>query len=213
MPPKSKNKEKAAKKIVEDKTFGMKNKNRSAKIQNQMAQMQAMYAQAGSKAEKAKREELQQKKSAKEAKAAYEAEMALLHRTLKDDKKDDPNLGVDEDDYRWTAEDFDAVEAEGLLEEELDKEREALKDRTDLTPVNEDTFKAWWSQNQAEKKKKEEERLKQVKISGKGRGRDLWNVDATLFVDDDEAIEEFEREEEEGEEGAEGAAAPAKKAE
>lgn len=210
-------KEKA--KIIEDKTFGLKNKNRSAKVQKYVQQVTSSIKQ-GSQADRAKAKELEQKKSAKEIKAAYEAEMALLFNAVKDEKPakaDDDNdsqEGCDPDEYLWKPEDFDEVEADdSRLEEKLEAERQELQGRTDLTPVTEETFRAWKERKRLEKVAAEEARVRKAKEAGHGlKGWDLWEHDRSLFVDDEDADDFYEREEQAGlnedEEEGSGAAAP-----
>jgi len=64
MPPKKKAQEAKVKKIVEDKTFGLKNKNKSKKVQQYVAAVSASAAQSGKS-----RKQLQAEETAKKAKA------------------------------------------------------------------------------------------------------------------------------------------------
>jgi hypothetical protein len=206
MPPKQSNKAKTKEKEkkIEDATFGMKNKNRSAKVQKYVQMVESSVKQ-GSQADRAKAADRDKKMSAKEARIAYEEEMKRLFKAVPDPKKgagaeeDEDGEGPkvdDEGNYLWTADDFEGVDAAGLLEEQLEAEREALKGRTDLTPVTEASFKAWRERKIAEKAEAEKKRLAKAKSTGTGlRGSDLWHHDASLFVDDADALEEFEREE------------------
>ncbi|EIN09947.1 hypothetical protein PUNSTDRAFT_52086 [Punctularia strigosozonata HHB-11173 SS5] len=80
MPPKKQDKGGSSSKPKEDKTFGMKNKNRSTKVQKQVAQIQAQQAVAGkSRAalEKEKEKDLRAKQKLEEEKRRKE-EAALL---------------------------------------------------------------------------------------------------------------------------------------
>ncbi|KAH8831488.1 hypothetical protein DL96DRAFT_1493996 [Flagelloscypha sp. PMI_526] len=82
MPPKAKNTQKqgGSSKVKEDKTFGMKNKNKSAKVQKQVAQIQAQSALTGKSREvlaKEKEKELRAKEKLEEEKRKKE-EAALL---------------------------------------------------------------------------------------------------------------------------------------
>ena len=221
MPPKSKKAtEKAQKKVVEDKTFGLKNKNRSTKVQKFVQQVESSV-KSGNREQAKKNAELAEKKSAKEAKAAYEAEMAQLFKVAEDKRKkqeadaadgktqvmdEDGNPAVGPDgEYLWTADDFEEVEADDArLEDQLEAEREALKGRDDLTPVTEETFRAWRARKIKEAQDAEKARLRKAKEAGKGlKGWDLWQENADLFVDDEEAEAEYEYEvEEEQEEDA-----------
>jgi hypothetical protein len=207
MPPKSKKAaEKVKAKIIEDKTFGLKNKNRSTKVQS-FVQSVSQNVRSGNQNERKQQAANDEKRAAKEAKKAFEAELAALftdadRAKAKKDKEDaeanaegdvDKNLGVNPEDYLWTADDFDVVEEDtSRLEDRLEAEREALKDRTDLTPVTNETFQAWKAKKRKEAADAEIARVQKAKKSGTGlRGKDLWEHDKNLFVDDDEADDEY----------------------
>jgi hypothetical protein len=204
--------EKEKQKIIEDKTFGLKNKNRSAKVQAYVAQVQQTVKCGSREAMKAQAEREAKKKS-KEDKKAFEAAMAKLFNgegkgkggSDSDDDDDeegeegeegDKQLGVDPNDYLWRPEDFDEVEADdGRLEEMLEAERAALQGRTDLTPVNAETFAAWRERKKAEKLAAEKRRVELAKKGqGKLRGWDLWNEKRDLFVDDEDGETEYVKE-------------------
>lgn len=205
MPPKVSKKvaDKAKAKVIDDKTFGLKNKNRSTKVQAYVQSVTTSVKQ-GNPNERKAMAEYDERKRAKEEKKAFEAELARLFNAVPDakgDKKDeeevDKNLGVNPEDYLWTADDFDAVEEDdSRLEERLEAEREALKGRTDLTPVTEATFQAWKAKKRQEAAEKEQARVKNAKEKGGLRGWDLWQHDQALFVDDDEADDEYYEQEE-----------------
>lgn len=200
MPPKSKKAtEKAKVKIIEDKTFGLKNKNRSTKVQ-QFVQAVNQNVRSGNANERKAQAAMEEKRAAKEAKKAFEAELSTLFADVDKGKKKevvdeevDKNLGVNPEDYLWTADDFDVVEEDdSRLEERLELEREALKDRKDLTPVTEETFQAWKAKKRQEAADAEKARIQKAKHAGAGlRGKDLWEHDKALFVDDDEADDEY----------------------
>lgn len=219
MPPKVSKKtvEKAKAKVIEDKTFGLKNKNRSTKVQA-FVQSVATSVKQGNPNERKAQAEFEARKKAKEEKLAFEAEVARLFNAVDKPKEPQPgdedvdkNLGVNPEDYLWTADDFDAVEEDNSrLEEKLEAEREALKGRTDLTPVTEESFQAWKAKKRQEAADKEAARVKNAKSSGGLRGWDLWQHDQALFVDDEEADDEYyepeEIEEEADESGVVGSA-------
>mmetsp|Transcript_3255 Transcript_3255/g.3588 ORF Transcript_3255/g.3588 Transcript_3255/m.3588 type:complete len:227 (+) Transcript_3255:27-707(+) len=196
--------DKAKAKIIEDRTFGLKNKNRSAKVQA-FVQSVSKSVKQGNPDQRKKEAENEQKRKEKEAKRAFEEEMSKLFKNADQGKKTaeevnggegDEDLGCNPDDYLFRPEDFDDVEADNTrLEEKLEAEREALKGRTDLTPVTEESFQAWKAQKRKEAADKEAARLKKAKESGTLRGWDLWQHDKDLFVDDEEADEFYEREE------------------
>lgn len=203
--------QKRKEKIAEDKTFGLKNKNRSAKVQAFVQQVQKSVKQPNPNDRKAQAEN-EARKAAKLAKKEREAELALLFKdanalksTPGNPSGNNPNSAeqgdeefvYDPDAYLFRPEDFDEVERdERRLEEQLEEEREKLKERTDLTPVTEESFQAWKTKKREEAKAAEELRLKKAKAGeGKLRGWDLWKINEQLFVDDEDAADEIEREE------------------
>merc|ERR1711976_952210 len=181
-----------AMKIVENKTFGLKNKNKSAKVQKyvQSVQSQVMH---GNK----KRSEVNQadeKKKRKEEEAKRLAELKSLFKVAppkkKDEKKkdeeEDPQFksAADTEEYLWTADDFEAVEEDdSRLEEKLQKELEELREKQAAdksgVPVTEESFQAWKRKQKEEAKKK-----KKMAKTGNWTGRALFEHDQTLFVDD-----------------------------
>lgn len=213
--------QKRKEKIVEDKTFGLKNKNRSAKVQAYVQQVQQSVKQPNPNDRKAQAE-LEARRAAKQAKKEREAELALLfkdahamkgstaQKTSGEEHASPEEAGeefvYDPDAYLFRPEDFDEVERdERRLEEQLEEEREKLKDRNDLTPVTEESFQAWKARKREEAKAAEELRLKKAKAGeGKLRGWDLWKINETLFVDDEDAADELEREEYDLEDDEEG---------
>eukprot|EP00744_Colponema_vietnamica_P001647 GILI01002709.1.p1 GENE.GILI01002709.1~~GILI01002709.1.p1 ORF type:complete len:223 (-),score=101.86 GILI01002709.1:151-819(-) len=205
MPPKvsKKTADKVKAKTIEDKTFGLKNKNRSTKVQAFVHSV-TLSVKSGNPNERKAMAEHEEKKKAKEEKKAFEAEVARLFNAIPDPKAEkvegeevDKNLGVNPEDYLWTADDFDAVdEDDSRLEEKLEAEREALKGRTDLTPVTEESFQAWKAKKRQEAADKETARVKNAKAGGGLRGWDLWQHDQALFVDDEEADDEYYEQEE-----------------
>lgn len=213
MPPKASRKtvEKEKKKIIEDKTFGLKNKNRSAKVQK-FVQNVVQNVKCSSVAEKKRMAELQAKKDEKLEKRALEEQMNQLFNVVKggrpaeegDDssageegEEGDSDYGCAPEEYLWRPEDFEAVETGGIrLEDELEAERQKLQGRTDLTPVTEESFQAWKAKKRAEADDAERARITKAKASGTGlRGWDLWQHDQALFVDDADAEELYERDE------------------
>ena len=211
MPPaqSKKAKEKEQKKTIEDKTFGLKNKNRSAKVQAYVKQV-TQNVKCGNPNDRKKQAEYEQKKQTKEEKKKFEAEMAALFKTVdgpshhqdpNHEEDEDKNLGVNPEEYLWTADDFEAVDEDNTrLEEKLETEREALKGRTDLTPVTEESFQAWKEKKRLEAIEAEKKRKQKAKETGGLRGRDLWEENQDLFVDDDEADDFYERESSDDEE-------------
>ncbi|KAG5484215.1 hypothetical protein CUR178_07371 [Leishmania enriettii] len=212
--------QKKKEKIVEDKTFGLKNKNRSAKVQAYVQQVKQSVDQRNPQDRKSQAE-LAARRAAKEEKRAREAELAKLFNDVdhlqrkkhgdegsEAAEKDDQYM-CDPEEYLFRPEDFDEVEQnDERLEERLEAEREKLKDRTDLTPVTEASFQAWKQRKREEAAEKEAARVRRAKSGdGKLRGWDLWQMDQELFVDDENADEFYEREEVEGLQEGEGEAA------
>lgn len=195
-----KSQDKAKAKVIEDKTFGLKNKNRSTKVQAFVHSVTQSVKQGNPQQRQAQAEN-EQKRKEKEAKKAFQEEMEKLFKAVDAPKKvagtdGEEDLGCDPDEYLFRPEDFEAVqEDDSRLEEKLEAEREALKGRTDLTPVTEETFQAWKAQKRKEAAEKEAARLKKSKETGVLRGWDLWQHDQALFVDDEDADEFYEREE------------------
>eukprot|EP01084_Bolivina_argentea_P205789 351484_1 len=148
-------------------------------------------------------QEMNDRKDKKANKKDFEAEMAKLFNAVKDTPapktettQAEEDGEYDPDAYLWRAEDFEDVgEDDTRLEEKLEIEREALKDRTDLTPVTEESFQAWKTKKRQEAADAEKARLSKAKKSNNLRGWDLWQENKDLFVDDDEADEFYEREE------------------
>ncbi|AIN96142.1 hypothetical protein LPMP_100720 [Leishmania panamensis] len=212
--------QKKKEKIVEDKTFGLKNKNRSAKVQAYVQQVRQSVDQRNPQ-ERKSQSELAARRSAKEEKRAREAELAKLfndvdqqQRKKLDGAKVEAADGDDQymcnpEEYLFRPEDFDEVEKDDeRLEEKLEAEREKLKDRTDLTPVTEVSFQAWKQRKREEAAEMEAARVRRAKSGdGKLRGWDLWQMDQELFVDDENADEFYEREALEDLEGGEEEAA------
>ncbi|KAG8345738.1 hypothetical protein TRVL_03431 [Trypanosoma vivax] len=204
--------QKKKEKIVEDKTFGLKNKNRSAKVQSYIQSI-AKSVHQGNPNERKRNEDLEARRKAREEKKAFEMEMSRLFKDIgskggpraqqpSHDDADGPgeevdkNLGCAPEEYLFRPEDFDEVQYdERRLEEQLEAEREALKERNDLTPVTEESFQVWKAAKRAQASEAEVARVRKAKAGeGKLRGWDLWQMDKELFVDDEDADEQYERE-------------------
>jgi len=88
------------------------------------------------------------------------------------------------------------------LDDLIDKLRIKFSDRDDLTPVNPETFQAWMEKKEAEKAAKDAEKTKK-KLQKKGKkgltGRELFQLDASIFKDDEGAADMTIKEEEEKE--------------
>jgi len=76
------------------------------------------------------------------------------------------------------------------FEELMDKLRETLSERTDLTPCSKENFAKWYaswsSERELERQKKAKRKLQ--KLGKKGlTGRELFSIDPNAFQDDEEA--------------------------
>ncbi|KAJ3179622.1 hypothetical protein HDU87_002828 [Geranomyces variabilis] len=94
MPPKTKAEVKAKAKSAEDKTFGLKNKNKSAKMQRYVQEVKSQAASSGNKKDKKEADDRQAAIAAKKAQeAAKKAELAELFKTV--EKAQKVPFGVD----------------------------------------------------------------------------------------------------------------------
>ncbi|CAK0848627.1 unnamed protein product [Prorocentrum cordatum] len=106
---------------------------------------------------------------------------------IDDEDSTNPTLRCKEDVDAETAPD------ERSIEEIIEERRQRLGPGG--TPVTKETFKAWKEKRDAERAAKEEQQRTEAKKSG-GKtavgmsGRDLFTYDASLFVDDDDAVDE-----------------------
>ncbi|CAD2222630.1 hypothetical protein AGDE_00306 [Angomonas deanei] len=197
--------QKRKEKVIEDKTFGLKNKNRSAKVQAYVQQVEQSVKNSNRPQDKRAQAEAEERRRAKEAKKLREAELAALIRDVdagikkkpeEQPKEAEEDFVYDPENYLFRPEDFEEVEKdERRLEEKLEAEREALQGRDDLTPVTEESFQKWKTQKREEAAAAEVARVKKARAEGKLKGWDLWQTDKDLFVDDEDADEFYEREE------------------
>lgn len=216
MPPKPSGKQlqKQKQKVVEDKTFGMKNK-KGAKAQQFVEQIEKQ-ADANIAAIRGRNADAEERRRAKAEKEEYDRQMAILFRgtvapvnvsktvivadakhafvehveeEVKEKKKD-----------RETYEVYIEETENSVLEDDLEKERLALPEGG--TPLTFETFVAWKKAKLERLQAAEEEKAK-AEASGpkKGKGvsgRQLFETRQDLFVDDDEAEVAYERSDLEG---------------
>mmetsp|Transcript_5673 Transcript_5673/g.16755 ORF Transcript_5673/g.16755 Transcript_5673/m.16755 type:complete len:285 (+) Transcript_5673:296-1150(+) len=195
--------------IVVDKTFGLKNKNKSKKVQKFVAQVNDEKTRANGDKEKLKKE----KKMSKIARIQQEMELkALFSEALsitvkKKDlhkKKESGGSGGggkggagDHYDEAWAEAELKkaqehAPEGELTLEQRIERKRQELRDKgIKGTPVTPETFKAW---KEAKAKRLLDAKMAEAKaeaLKKKGKsvlsGRDLFLVQRDVFVDDAEA--------------------------
>ena len=165
----------------------MKNKNRSKNVQKYV-QTVSQSVKAGNKDQRAKEAERDKIKQEKLQKKVKEDEMKKLYSGVEEEKGGKSaaaDAAAERGEYLWTADDFDEIEEdEQRLEEQLEGQRGDLVGRTDLTPVTEETFQAWWVKRRADIAKANEKarkaQIKKFKQTGRGiSGRALFEHDAT----------------------------------
>uniref|UniRef100_A0A7S0Z3N0 ZC3H15/TMA46 family C-terminal domain-containing protein n=1 Tax=Hemiselmis tepida TaxID=464990 RepID=A0A7S0Z3N0_9CRYP len=203
MPPKVSKKEvaKKQKSVIEDKTFGLKNKNKSKVVQSFVAQVTQQAKTAGLSKEEAQRlEKLRQEKAAKkEEKIANEKEQAMLFNPAVKKKleaaarkkaaeeeaaakarAEGPEFVTAEEAYLEAKRQADMDRADAVLGpqadddlyDQIEKERAEVRKQGNLTPVTFDSFVAWKARKAEERKKKEIEDTKAaIAAASKARGK------------------------------------------
>ena len=200
MPPSKADKQAAAAatKKIEDKTFGMKNKNKSKKVANYMAQ-----AQGNQHEDKGKR-------AKDKARAEQDALDAMLFKEATKKKKKQEEVKV-----------VEKVVEEPVPTELTDLIEYKRKRLTSRTPVTLDRLTAWLQAKRDARAAAQSTKMTNAQAAHKSgkrvqglTGRDLLTLDPTIFVDDAEANEDRleervgtddEEEDDEGEGGAGGA--------
>jgi hypothetical protein len=199
--PSKKTIEKEKKKIIEDKTFGLKNKNKSKSVQKQVQQVKNAVNQIHDKKAKKEQEEKEKKRLQKLMEKQREAELKALFRTVEEKKPEQQQQQQEEADQEEEQEDmFDQIEEELKNEAEMTLEEIVEVERAKIiegTPVTWESFQRWKEFKNAQKTKEEEVRKKaQMEIfkrSGVGlSGRELFEYNQSLFVDDEEAEVQYE---------------------
>lgn len=180
---KSKTVEKEKQKIVEDKTFGLKNKNKSKKVQNYVQQVKKQAAQKVEGNKPRRKEEEEQKKMSK--KALLEARAAELGLIMKPVKEKEKTEEISEEETKRQQEELERQRIASLpIEEQIEEYRKKL----DTTKkVTEEVFRKW-----LESKSKSQTLGKKQKTQTKGKaaaltGRELFTKQKELFVDDEDA--------------------------
>lgn len=197
MPPKNKKKaEEQKKKIVEDKTFGLKNKKKSKKVQNyvETVKKQATQKVEGPRKRTAGAAGSSAASSARMAQmAARLAELDLMNQPVKEKEK---KLSAEELERKRREEEEEAERiriANLPVEEQIEEERVKLKSRT---PVTLEAFLVWKAEKDKERASRLEAEkaavLKKLSKSERSRGqgltgRELFQSNADLFVDDEGA--------------------------
>lgn len=207
MPPKKKGGGAPAKKaqekakIVEDKTFGLKNKKNSKKVQKfvQRVEQQAEHKVQGGGRKGSGGAGASGAPSAAQKKAALAAkleELQLLNQPVAERPK---KVDADQEARRKAREEAEAERiriANLPVEEQIEEERAKIKVKT---PVTLELFEAWRDMKKAEREKREAEALvkaqkgmsKAERNRGGGlSGRALFEQHQDIFVDDAEASNE-----------------------
>mmetsp|Transcript_22082 Transcript_22082/g.71081 ORF Transcript_22082/g.71081 Transcript_22082/m.71081 type:complete len:255 (-) Transcript_22082:960-1724(-) len=173
----AKSKEKAKKKVVEDRTFGLKNKGKSKKVQQYVTQVEKSLLGAGPE---------RSKKAEKKAKREEELAMAALFKEAK--KK---NAGQQQ--QRREEDEVQEVKEEDLpLEERIERQRARLPPGG--TKVTEEVFIAWLKRR-ARRRKRERDRLRkdgkapESDAKSSMTGKELFTKNSDLFVDDADAAD------------------------
>uniref|UniRef100_A0A7S1TF65 ZC3H15/TMA46 family C-terminal domain-containing protein n=1 Tax=Compsopogon caeruleus TaxID=31354 RepID=A0A7S1TF65_9RHOD len=195
MPPKAA--QKKVEKIVEDKTFGLKNKNKSKKVQQYVAQVQKQAKQqvGGNKPRRVTDAEEAEKKTSKKAMlAARMAELDMVLKPVKEKDKSEEARLAEEERRRQEEEEAERLRILSLpVEEQIEAERERLKVRT---PVTLELFMQW-KEEKRRKREEEEKRRREAALKGLSKverargtglsGRELFAVNKQVFVDDEAA--------------------------
>lgn len=197
MPPKNKKSlQKESAKLVEDKTFGLKNKNKSKKVQQYVSQVQR---QAEHKVQQSSRKagepsSAQPKLSKKQMLEARMAELALVYRPVKEKVK---VLSPEEEEKKRLEEEAETERLRILslpVEDQIEEERSKL---TKKTPVTLDLFLKWKEEKRLLREKDAEKKKKAVIAKGQTKGelkkggvltgRELFEYNKDVFVDDEAA--------------------------
>mmetsp|Transcript_10560 Transcript_10560/g.13705 ORF Transcript_10560/g.13705 Transcript_10560/m.13705 type:complete len:288 (-) Transcript_10560:301-1164(-) len=199
-----KSEQKRQKQVIEDKTFGLKNKKKSKQVQKFVQQVEKQVKAGGPNQG---RKPTVDKRSQKKAKAAAQAELnALLAQGLQTNPKKaagKKNKGEEElvpvavqnrkkQEQETIYLEDEPKTLEDLIEEQREKWRQA---GVSGTPVTHESLMKWKA-DKAEKRRREARRKVEAeqkkKGGGKGlsviSGRDLFHYKQELFVDDEDAL-------------------------
>lgn len=238
MPPKEQKPSKKAviakkERVIEDSTFGLKNKNKSKKVQDFVKRVETTVKNSNGGADAAKAKDA--KKEQQIAKELQEEEMRILFnegisnqfgKKKSTAKSTAEQMGIseaskevakildgfssdsdsDEEDLQFNEifveEENTVIEVfrEKTIEDIIEEQRAKLAaDGKTGTPVTAESFAIWRQAKLAKRQADAEARMKleqTKKKGGKGlsvlTGKELFNYNASLFVDDDAAIDQAE---------------------
>lgn len=185
--------------MAEDKTFGLKNKNKSKKVQQYVNNVKGSIDQ---KSEKERRLELQDKgsnaarKAKKEAAEARKRELELLFNEAKSSRdmqkvKELLETRVEEEEKQ---KELDINDIDVPIEEWIEQERAKIVDRT---PLTESIFKNWRAKQMNERAKDAADARKELSKRGLVSGKEQFERDSTLATADDgsgAAFDKYDRE-------------------
>ena len=198
--------------IVVDKTFGLKNKNKSKKVQQFCKQVQetqnknkGIDAESKKKKKMSKLAKLQQEM---ELKALFSEGLSITVKKKDLHKKKTQQSGGggggagDYYDENWAESELAKAQAnngtELTLEQRIEKKRQELRDKgVKGTPVTPETFRVW-KEEKAKRLLAEKMALQKAEtLKKKGKsvltGRDLYLVQKDVFVDDADAAGDYTR--------------------
>ena len=184
--------------IAEDKTFGLKNKNKSKKVQQYVNNVKS-----DSKSEKERRLELHDKSSSAHRKAKKELaeqrkrELELLFNEAKSSRdmqkvKDLLEQRAEEEEEKEKELDLNDIDCP--IEEWIEQERAKITNKTKLTEA---VFKNWRAKQMNERAKDAADRRNELSRRGLVSGKEQFERDASLANADDgsgAAFDKYERE-------------------
>lgn len=208
--------EKKKDKIVEDKTFGLKNKNKSKVVQKFVQNVQKQVKGSDAQKEQLRQEKKQQKllriQQEQELKALFSEALSInVKKADLRKKKAQPEPGQlatsgpgsrakggDHYDEAWAEAELAKATLdsdEKSLEQRIEDQREAMRQQgRQGTPITAETFALWKQRKAARLRQEAETALKAEQLKRKGgkglsllSGKQLFAHDASLFVDDDDA--------------------------
>jgi hypothetical protein len=182
---------------LKDKTFGLKNKGKSKKVQNQVAQMTRSMGNdpsAGGRSEAQNRA----KKAQKEAEEAAKRDMELMFKSVKKKETNQQVRKVEVEEVKKVVKVAPEVRIKQLLEGKLpDIAGRTLEDRIEeartlvekKTKMTEEVFFSWLARKEKEKRDMQKKEKEQRWKSNKYTGKEIWLKFKVKAVDDDDAVD------------------------
>jgi len=196
-----KTEQKVKQKIIEDKTFGLKNKKKSKTVQKYVEQVVKTVQTGGQRKSTTAQPD---RKALKAAQKAAEEELKKLFAQALDVNPKNAGGGAKEDELvpvevanrpKQEQKTIYIEEEARTLEDLIEEQRERFRaEGRSGTPITQESL-AKWKADKAERRRVEAARKVQEELKKKGgkglavlSGKDLFSYNAALFVDDDEAI-------------------------